>query len=274
MAERINLSIRQIVLPALPLFLIIQLDMLCYVVADLHSEPRNMTWTTRNRHGEVINTRKTTQTVPVVHVNWHLCTVNVYQQKTITLNPAKINDWLPAQVQQTRAKLRTLALLAALCLSAAIMHFSGWHARITDASRVPPVRALLISCGAVILLAVGSWLIKSFWQTGVAEVSEAFSPAKSWSWMAAATFLIAPISEELVFRACLQRLLSRWMPPVAALVIQAFCFAMFHPTNLLHASAAFLGGLGFGIIYLATNRIWVPMGVHLFGNVVFVFLIL
>jgi membrane protease YdiL (CAAX protease family) len=86
------------------------------------------------------------------------------------------------------------------------------------------------------------------------------------------TFLTVPLIEELVFRAFLLgglvALLRRgWALP---LVISAAVFGAAHAVNenatILGVIGATIGGFVYGTAYIATERIWLPFGLHFGWN--------
>lgn len=81
------------------------------------------------------------------------------------------------------------------------------------------------------------------------------------------TFLIAIVPgfvEELLFRGYMQaRLLMKW-PPIAAILLSSFVFAIAH-VDPLHACAVFPIGIWFGLVAYRAGSIWPAVLCH-FGN--------
>lgn len=83
-------------------------------------------------------------------------------------------------------------------------------------------------------------------------------------------FLPAAVHEELLFRGYLFQKLVRWKRGVA-IVFGAALFAALHLGNTAIGALAlaniFLGGVLLGLAYLAYERLWFPIGLHLSWNV-------
>jgi membrane protease YdiL (CAAX protease family) len=72
--------------------------------------------------------------------------------------------------------------------------------------------------------------------------------------------------EELAFRAILLRLFARAFGPGWGLALSSAAFGaahLSHATWLAAAEIAFNGGLTMGILYMATGRLWMSIGLHL-----------
>jgi membrane protease YdiL (CAAX protease family) len=77
--------------------------------------------------------------------------------------------------------------------------------------------------------------------------------------------VVAPLTEEALFRGLLLRGFVRRWGPMAGVVLSSALFAVFH-LNLWQALAAFAAGLYLGWVYLSTGSLWFPMGVHALFN--------
>ena len=77
---------------------------------------------------------------------------------------------------------------------------------------------------------------------------------------------VAPICEEIVFRGCMYRFLSK-LNKKAAMIISSFIFAAWHGT-IVHMYAAFFGGLLFCVIYNKTGKLRYTMLAHMIFNAV------
>lgn len=78
------------------------------------------------------------------------------------------------------------------------------------------------------------------------------------------SIVAAPIAEELAFRGCMYRFLSKLNKP-AAMIISSFIFATWHGT-IVHMYAAFFGGLLFCIIYDKTSKLRYSVLAHILFN--------
>ncbi|MGA2442643.1 MAG: CPBP family glutamic-type intramembrane protease [Tepidisphaeraceae bacterium] len=79
-------------------------------------------------------------------------------------------------------------------------------------------------------------------------------------------FTLAPVAEEMLYRAVLYGTLRRWMKPVFAAVLQALVFGVMHRYGLLYMSIAFASGLLFMAMYLWRQTLWSPILVHALNN--------
>ena len=85
------------------------------------------------------------------------------------------------------------------------------------------------------------------------------------------TFVAVPLTEELLFRcAILGALLLLVRPPLVAVTISAVVFGGLHATNanasILSVLNTTFGGLAYGAAFAATERIWLPLGLHFGWN--------
>lgn len=97
------------------------------------------------------------------------------------------------------------------------------------------------------------------------EQAEAFSPALGYGWLIAGITLLAPLSEELLFRGIIQGELRRAMPEWLAVVTQAVLFALFH-MQAVQVIYVFLPALALGAMYAVTRSFWVPLLMHVVFN--------
>lgn len=76
--------------------------------------------------------------------------------------------------------------------------------------------------------------------------------------------------EEILFRGILLRILEVWIGRMPSLIVSACLFALAHLPNegisLLGIAVTIAAGLMFGISYLKTRRLWLPIGIHFFWN--------
>ena len=89
--------------------------------------------------------------------------------------------------------------------------------------------------------------------------------------MIASLLLAAAISEELIYRGVLYRVLEEGLGTVPALVVSAGVFGITHGANpgaSLASSAAIAleGGLVLGLAYTITRSLWFPIGIHFGWN--------
>ncbi len=89
--------------------------------------------------------------------------------------------------------------------------------------------------------------------------------------LAVAGAIIAPFSEELVFRGFLFNALKKRFNPAAAIIVSGFVFAAFH-LPLLYIPAYIAMGLYMGYVYHKTGSLWVTFFLHMTNNA-FAFLV-
>lgn len=77
--------------------------------------------------------------------------------------------------------------------------------------------------------------------------------------------LIGPVSEEIIFRGVIMNRLCQGFPFMAANLVQAALFGVYHK-NLVQAIYAFVLGFVFGMVWLMTETIVASIGVHILFN--------
>lgn len=82
----------------------------------------------------------------------------------------------------------------------------------------------------------------------------------------AATVLVAPIAEELLFRGVLLPWLARWMKPAAALAWSTIVFSIGHLYYGLGALLIAYYGVVLGWARLRTGKLWAPVALHAMLN--------
>jgi membrane protease YdiL (CAAX protease family) len=110
------------------------------------------------------------------------------------------------------------------------------------------------------------------WALGALHVRSVQLPDPGWViWLPVLAFLA--FGEEIAYRSLmlnglLVMLRKRWL----AVIVMAACFGLAHASNP-HASAFSvlgnaLGGLMYGVAFLGSRRIWLPLGLHFAWNFV------
>jgi uncharacterized protein len=76
---------------------------------------------------------------------------------------------------------------------------------------------------------------------------------------------ISAVLEELAFRAVLLRLTARMFGSVTGLIVSALLFGAAHASHASPAAVAqiVVAGLVFGLLYMESGRLWLPVGAHL-----------
>ncbi|MDD2534758.1 MAG: CPBP family intramembrane metalloprotease [Eubacteriales bacterium] len=95
--------------------------------------------------------------------------------------------------------------------------------------------------------------------------AEAFSPSIGYVWLTLGIAILAPISEELLFRGIIQGELRRAMPEWVAVVVQAILFAVFH-AQPIQIAYVMIPALALGALYAITRTIWAPIILHIAFN--------
>ena len=82
------------------------------------------------------------------------------------------------------------------------------------------------------------------------------------------------MAEELLFRGILQRWLVQRLGAVAGIGLTALLFGAAHwPFSPLFAAVAVLAGLGYGLVFHVSGRLWPAMALHLAVNLCHVLLL-
>ncbi|MCK4983335.1 MAG: CPBP family intramembrane metalloprotease [Victivallaceae bacterium] len=99
------------------------------------------------------------------------------------------------------------------------------------------------------------------------------SDSSSLWWMCLGIIVLAPISEELIFRRFIFGFLAPRCGFLTAMVVTAWLFAAIH-LSLYSLPALFLLGIGFQLIYLKFGSIYPAILMHAFNNAIAVTLLL
>lgn len=91
-------------------------------------------------------------------------------------------------------------------------------------------------------------------------------PLADWLLLIYAVVVLAPVSEELVFRGILQSWLSRRVPPWAAIGASALLFGMAHSSTWPDPIALTLLGVGLGVTYQKSRSLWSCISFHAVFN--------
>jgi len=97
------------------------------------------------------------------------------------------------------------------------------------------------------------------------KLSASFSPKNGLGFLIVGISVMAPVTEELLFRGIVQGELRKAMPEPIAVLIQAVVFAAYH-LQPIQSSYALIPGLLLGMAYAWSRSIWVPIVMHMFFN--------
>ena len=133
--------------------------------------------------------------------------------------------------------------------------------------------ALGLACGLVLSLVVAGagWLIERAWGTDVYNdaVLRAILPRSRWEWVGVLLALWpAALLEELLFRALPLAGLAWLIAPRWLLWPLSVGFGLLHwPQGSWGVLGATLAGVVFGLLFLFTGSLWVPLAAHYILNV-------
>lgn len=160
--------------------------------------------------------------------------------------------------------------VALLCCDVVLL-FLLWALRLLPArSFALPCRRVVLAWGlplaATLLLSVGETLLLS--PLGLSDNGSLaiFSAMKGNAWCLLLFCVAGPLTEEVVFRGgVLGNLRLSGLSPWAALGVSAALFAVVHG-NWAQALPAAAGGVVFGLFYLRTGSLAVPVFAHVANN--------
>lgn len=162
---------------------------------------------------------------------------------------------------------------------AALIIFGYWYRKklASTQERVPVASAFnpWIVC-SLLLLSIGLQYVISYlmnfigmlrpdWMQAYTDLIESAGIGTFSPLMLAYAILIAPVSEELVFRGVTLGYAKKALPVAGAVCLQAILFGIFHLNMIQGIYAAFLG-LFIGYLHEAGGTIAIPMLFHAFFN--------
>ncbi len=165
-----------------------------------------------------------------------------------------------------------LALIL-VCLLLGLMLGPGSAALGLRAANLAADIALGLACGLVLSLVVAGagWLIERAWGTDVYNdaVLRAILPRSRWEWVGVLLALWpAALLEELLFRALPLAGLAWLIAPRWLLWPLSVGFGLLHwPQGSWGVLGATLAGVVFGLLFLFTGSLWVPLAAHYILNV-------
>lgn len=112
----------------------------------------------------------------------------------------------------------------------------------------------------IVLHSVSLTTIEDFIMKEVAEPSLADFPP---FWLVVTAGIVAPVVEEFAFRGLLINKWGETMGVTKALFLSSFIFSVLHFQLFL---PQFMSGLVFGIAYIKTKKLWVPILLHALNN--------
>lgn len=161
------------------------------------------------------------------------------------------------------------AALAYLALEQIVRETVPVRPLIERSERASVPASALIALGAIVVAMVGSTLLSLLQEQLGLDVSEqdailklvAEGDAREHAMLAISAVVLAPLTEELLFRHMLFRRLFQRAGPTLAWALPAVAFSLFHfnPSGVI---VYVWLGLVFAWAYLYTGRVWVAMAVH------------
>ena len=267
-----GLSPRQLILPTIPLILLVAFGFTFH--SNAAAEPR-LQWSgasEKDGNGEIkFQVDKTLMIEGAIE--WWVGPFLVHKESVS--QPYEEIPEINRRIDETRGWWMIIAGAFAFSVFVPVAWIQQWHGRWTDdLPRVATGRAILIIVSVLFFLAGACWLFRGLNPNSVAGLAKEFNGARDFGWRMAAVMILIPVTEELVFRAMLQRLLARRFAVPSAVLIQALCFGAVHLATPMHVLIGVFGGLSFGTIYAATNRLSLTIATHCASNAIFILLVL
>lgn len=267
-----NLSSRQLILPTIPLILFVIVSLLFH--PNVTAKPK-LHWSGTSERDDAGELTLQVDKVLMIEgaVDWWVGPFLVYTQSVS--RPYEEIPEINHRIDETRGFGAVIAGAVALLVFVLVARSQRWHGRWGgELPRVASGKAILIIAGVLTFLTFACWLFKGMNPDSVEGLSKEFSGARNFGWRMAATILLIPVIEELVFRATLQRLLVRRFSVPLAVLVQALCFGAVHLATPMHVLIGVFGGLSFGTTYAATNRLSLTIATHCASNAIFILLVL
>jgi membrane protease YdiL (CAAX protease family) len=158
-------------------------------------------------------------------------------------------------------------LCTVLCIAAFRLYVLKFEKReMSELSLVGALREFAL--GAAIGTAAFLVVVGILWGSGALQVDG----INHWRMLlsSVAELILVAFFEEILFRGILLRILESWIGRMPALWVSACLFALAHLPNegisLLGIAVTIVAGLMFGVAFLVTRRLWLPIGIHFFWN--------
>lgn len=188
-------------------------------------------------------------------------------------------DWLTA----LPLVVRILLLVAGVLLYIGMGLFPLWLARRRQPGftwRWPGLGEFAKELGLAMLLLPGLWIVLGvalrLWslvsssqpEHSLVTLSEQMGPHPVLILLLIVAFTLAPVLEELYFRAFLYNALARTMAIVPAALLQAVIFGLFHPFNVIYVLVITIMGLFLAAVYEWRQTLLAPIFIHGLHNFV------
>lgn len=98
------------------------------------------------------------------------------------------------------------------------------------------------------------------------SLMEDTSPTEYNAWLFISTVILAPVTEEFLFRGLLLNKLAETSSNKRALIISSLLFGILHFGSFIIPQ--FIGGLLYGIVYIKTKKLIYPILMHVMNNLI------
>lgn len=203
----------------------------------------------------------------MLFLGWQFVVSAIYSA-TITMELA--TDDMEAITDAVLARTMEVSLVSGLLtLASVVLFFLARHEKLRRELWLRPAPPKVFALGAVLALCL-YWvvtfvmgLLPDVWMEGYAEASAGLEEASTLAFIA--TALVAPVTEEIVFRGLVYTRLEQGLPRPLAVVLSAAIFGACHG-ELVWFCYAFVLGLIFALIACATRSILPGMLMHILFN--------
>ena len=268
-----RLTFWQILLPIVPFVAVIILPNLIFLDVKGFIENRPTRVTYQSADGQTLTESKR-KNIQMVYLHWRLgpCALST---STRTLSIFKIETGcsdprlaVSLSLLRVRSQVTVALFVIAVLSSILIGRVSHWHSQVAvpNCRFYSPWRTVTTCLGILCLLTIGFAVMKPWWPAGVSELVGWLKFNVSEVLPFLSIVIIAPVSEELVFRSGLYRLLVEGTGPIAGVLVQALMFGSLHLATPLHAVVGFIGGVVLGLVYVYCRSLKASMVLHAGAN--------
>lgn len=103
------------------------------------------------------------------------------------------------------------------------------------------------------------------------SLMEDASPTENNAWLIISTVILAPVTEEFIFRGLILNKWAETSSNTRALILSSLLFGIVHFGSLIIPQ--FIGGLLYGIVYIKTKKLIYPILMHVINNLIPVLLL-
>ena len=268
-----KLTLARTLVPILPIIVLLVAPHLVSLDASTRLENRLVRVTTRDADGHATTEAKRSD-VRVVDLYWQLGPHQLSPSTTtasilaITTKCRTLGEAIGVLLSRMQAGIGVCLLPLAFIASIMTCRASKWHSRPTveTCRYIPPWQAVAACMAVLCALIVVFLLNKSLWPAGVSELARWYGLSVSSACPFIYITIVAPIAEEIVFRAGVCRISVERLGPRVGIVVQALVFAAFHLATPLHTATGFVGGMILGIVYIYSRSLTAAILLHIGAN--------